>query len=523
MTNTTDFGVIFPPPNPNPVTSRTSSITPSITPSTRSSNSSSSPPEHKPLTVYNPPPPPPQAPLPLHTLIHLHSTRQNWYLPIPSPLQSHLHLPLTDAFTPSFRSLGSTLTYLTRSGSIKTASLPDGEETERVAGPREWLPLDDKGGRTIAARLYRTAEGEGTELRVFYPARQSPRQPWTPPGAAASSPRAPVEAGCKFPGRLYYADASPRLGLAVAVTDDVDLDRSTFYVYALRDVTGLDGSYPSSAPVQGATVSGRVRCLNVDDGGGTVLVGTEEGAVEQWTITGGAPRRTRSLDLGLGPVKSIITRRAGSRPSVDFGFFTEHRDGQERATLTRDNTDKLCYVTKEWRKDCEVRHGLQSHTADYQSGRLLVFGVRGWEERGEYKEESECKVYSVEGCSFDVCAVREGKMKDEVCGAKGLRGGVLQAPGRTGGGTAGPKVVCRRRLRTGLWRPRYNRFFTNVVSVGERWAVCNVGAKGVVLFDFEGLKDDDGKGGRGEALDYDGDGALDTSVEVEEEEEEDED
>ena len=130
--------------------------------------------------------------------------------------------------------------------------------------------------------------------------------------------------------------------------------------------------------------------------------------------------------------------------------------------------------------------------------------------------QSECKVYSVEGCAFDASAVADGKMSNEMCAAKGLRGGVVQEPGLPGR----PKVVCRRRLQTGLWRPRYNRFFTNVVSVGERWAVCNVGAKGVVLFDFQGLGDEEAGGGGGEAgRDEGGDdgGALDTSIDEDEE------
>ena len=241
-----------------------------------------------------------------------------------------------------------------------------------MSPPHSWLPLDEKSGRCIAARLYGRGGGTGTEMRVFCEGGEEGR---------------PREAGVKFKGRLYYADASPRHGLAVAVTDDTDLDRSTFYVYKLHDVTGLNGGYPESQPEKGATVSGLIKCLNIDDGAGRVLIGTEEGVVQLWDVLGDTPEVLRRVDLECGPVKNIITRRTGHMSSVSYGFFTEHKDSQERATLTRDNTDKLCYVSSAFQKECEVRHGLQSHTADYQGGRLLVFGVRGWEDRGEYKEE----------------------------------------------------------------------------------------------------------------------------------------
>ena len=70
-----------------------------------------------------------------------------------------------------------------------------------------------------------------------------------------------------------------------------------------------------------------------------------------------------------------------------------------------------------------------------------------------------------------------------------LRGGVVQST------DSRPLVTPRRRLQSGLWLPRYNRFFSNVISLGERWCVCNVGARGIVIFDFwgegeEGRRDD---------------------------------
>ena len=146
-------------------------------------------------------------------------------------------------------------------------------------------------------------------------------------------------------------------------------------------------------PARGGVASGGVACLNVDDGGGKVLIGTDIGDVEVWDL--GEMSRLATVQLEAGPVKNIITRRAGpgGGSALDYGFFTEHEDDEERVTLTRGRTNKLCFVTRGLKKDCEVRHGLQECTCDYQTGRLAVFGVKGWEDGREgYKEGSEVKV-----------------------------------------------------------------------------------------------------------------------------------